>query len=76
MKEISQEEDDKLFGNGLAYYIAVFSDGEYKNIFVVQAEDIDDADHKLKEQGWEGWSSLRPIEFDEHGVCFAINGLR
>lgn len=57
-------------------YIAVFIDGEYKNIVVVQAEDIDDADYKLKQRGWQGWSSLEPIEFDSQGFCFAINGLR
>lgn len=57
-------------------YIAVFVDGEYKNIVVVKAEDINNADYKLKERGFEGWSSLKPIEFDNQGFCFAINGLR
>ncbi|MEK6829062.1 MAG: hypothetical protein AABY15_02965 [Nanoarchaeota archaeon] len=59
-----------------AQYIAVFNDGEYKNVIVVEAEDIDDADSKLKEKGWQGWSSLKPIEFDESGICIAINGLK
>lgn len=62
--------------NPIGTYIAVFVDGEYKNILIVQAEDIDDADGKLREQGWEGWSSLNPVEYDEKGICFAINGLR
>lgn len=62
--------------NSIGTYIAVFRDGEYKNIIVVQAEDIDDADRKLKEQGFEWWDRLEPVEYDEKGICFAINGLR
>lgn len=62
--------------NSIGTYIAVFVDGEYKNIVIVQAEDIDDADRKLKEQGFEWWDRLEPVEYDSKGICFAINGLR
>ena len=62
--------------NPMGTYIAVFVDGEYKNILIVQAEDIDDADGKLREQGWEDWSSLKPVEYDNNGIYFAINGLK
>lgn len=61
--------------NPIGTYIAVFLDGEYKNIVIVQAEDIDDADRKLREQGFEWWDRLEPVEYDSKGICFAINGL-
>jgi len=57
-------------------FIALFKDGEYSNILIVKADNWDDADIKLRNQGWEGWEVLDLIEFDEDGICFAINGLR
>lgn len=62
--------------NSIGTYIAVFTDGEYKNIVIVQAKNTNEAETKLKDQGWKGWDRLELVEYDEKGICFAINGLR
>lgn len=56
-------------------FIVLFIDGVYKDIVVVKAKSLEEAEQTLLDNGWKDWYEIKQINFNKSGICFAINSL-